>query len=131
MADSSSVDYFARRLVENVRDRAIDSCDQLARGTVGGVLGNRWRGQLESPGARDAMLELLPDVVDQVLFHLLDAIDNGHLPLAIGRSGAFEDLAESGLGEMGGLYMAGEGGWIEEYSSERHFDPVAGLGDIR
>lgn len=75
------------------------------------------------------MQELLPDVVDQVLFHLLDAIDNDRLPLAWLDGTSSRPLEELGQGEMGGLLMMGDGGWIERYSSQRHFDPLAGLGE--
>jgi hypothetical protein len=127
MSEPSSVDEFARRLVETVRDLAIDSCDQLVGGVGRGVLGARWREQLGAPSAREAVSELIPDVVDQVLFHLLDAIDNGLLPLAWKRDGTFEDLADAGQGEMAGWLMAGKGGWIDQYSARRHFDPFEGL----
>jgi hypothetical protein len=123
------LDEFAQRLITSVRDEAIRSCDALAQGSVGGALGERWRATLGSATAAEAMRELLPDVVDQVLFHLLDAIDNDRLPLAWPDGSNIRPLEELGQGEMGGLLMMGEDGWIDRYSSQRHFDPLAGLGE--
>lgn len=120
------VELFARLLMTQVRDRAIASGDALARGATGGALGERWRAELSSSTASEAMTELLPDVVDQVLFHLLDAIDNGQLPLAWQDGDRAALLADLGEGEMAGLLMMGEGGWIDRFSQQRYFDPLAG-----
>ena len=129
MSEGSSVDELARDLISTVRDRAIDSCDQLAEAVVRGSLGERWRGLVDSSAAREVALELIPDVVDQMLFHLLDAIDNERLPLGWKRADSFEGLADIGHGEMAGRLMMGEGGWIDQHSAKPHFDPLADSGD--
>lgn len=126
---STPLDEFAQRLIASVRDPAIRSCDALAKGSVGGVLGERWQLLLRSANAPEAIQELLPDIVDQVLFHLLDAIDNDRLPLALLDGVTFRSLEELGQGEMGGLLAMGEGGWIDKFSTQRHFDSLAGLGE--
>ncbi len=111
----------------HVRDVAIGSCDRLVQGSGGGPLGARWRDLLASSGAHDAAMALIPDIVDQTLFHLVDAIDNGTLPLAWSGEAGVELLQDAGFGEMAGSLAMGRGGWIEKYSSERHFDPLSGL----
>ncbi len=126
---SEPLSEFAQRLIESVRDSAIRSCDALIQGSAAGPLEDRWRALLGSATTPEAMHELLPDVVDQVLFHLLDAIDNDVLPLAWLEGASPLPLEELGQGEMGGLLMMGAGGWIDRYSTQRHFDPLPGLGE--
>jgi hypothetical protein len=122
------VEEFAQRLVEFVRDQSVEASDRLLRGKTMGPLGDRWRAAAEDETARDAVNLLIPDVVDQVLFHLLDAIDNDHLPLLWpGSEGAAIGLSSAGLGEMAGWYTMGRGGWIERFSRQRYFDALADL----
>jgi hypothetical protein len=74
------------------------------------------------------MHELLPDIIDQTLFHLLDAIDNGQLPLGWKHNdGSFRDLGDLGQGQMGGWLMMGTGGWLDRFSRQRFFDPLQDL----
>jgi hypothetical protein len=94
---------------------------------VRGARGSRWT-EFADGRAVDALKALTPDVVDQVLFELLDAIDNERLPLAWRRrDGSYVSLAELGLGELAGWVMMGKGGWIDRYSAQRYFDPLADL----
>jgi hypothetical protein len=126
-SQKQELERFADGLMRLVRDRAIKSCDQLASGSMVGPDGDHWRSLVKSKDAKHALNELIPDIVDETLFQLLDAIDNEKLPLAWlnteGMSVPFRDL---GLGEMGGWLM-GSPGWRHEYSSERFFDPLKDL----
>jgi len=66
--------------------------------------------------------------VDETLFYLLQAIDQGVLRLSYtDESGQVVDLTEAGLGELSGWYM-GSGGWRARYSQERFVDD---FGDLR
>ena len=117
---------FAEQLVRLVRDRAIDSCDQLVSGAIGGPVGDRWRDTVADEAAKTAVRELIPDIVDQVVFQLLDAIDNDQLSLAWRKADeSFAALEEIGEGEMAGWFMMGPGGWLDRYSSQRYFDPAS------
>lgn len=70
---------------------------------------------------------IIPDIVDNTVFHLLDAIDNGLLRLVFtDSSGRVVDLMKNGLSEMAGWYM-GTGGWRAQYSQERFIDDCADL----
>ena len=126
--DDGVQEDFAQHLVELVRDRSIEACDVLLRGQTRGRLGDRWRQAIESDNPREALSQLIPDVVDQVLFHFLDAIDNENLPLMWpGGGGTAIHLSSAGRGEMAGWYTMGRGGWIERFSKQRYFDPLADL----
>jgi len=62
---------------------------------------------------------IIPDCVDQTIFYLLHAIDNGELKLTFtAPNGENVDLTDGGFGEMAGWY-AGEDNWRERFSKER------------
>ena len=121
MDDKTELARFARLLMTLVRDCAITECDRLARGEISGPSGERWRQVIAEQSARDALLELIPEIVDATLFELLDRIDNGDLPLAW----QAEDGSTAGLRELGGWEMAGwlaGGDWPKGYSEQRFHD---------
>ncbi len=70
---------------------------------------------------------MVPDIVDLVVFHIFNAIDEGSLRLKyVSSSGREVDLTEVGLGELGGWYMGGDG-FRERYAKERFVDDFAAL----
>lgn len=113
------LDRFAELLIQQVRDQPIRICDRLAAGRMHGPDGERWRSVLGGTDARAAVTELIPDIVDQVLAHLLNALDQGDLPLAWrGEDGECVDLYDLGRSEMAG-WLFGEDSWRERFSGER------------
>jgi hypothetical protein len=71
---------------------------------------------------------VVPDAVDEAVFGVLQAIDQGLLRLKyVSLSGREVDLTEEGQGELSGWYM-GSGGWRALYSAERFVDDFADLG---
>jgi hypothetical protein len=85
-----------------------------------GRSGRRWDEALSWP-APEAIAELIPDIIDEVLVELLDAIDNDLVPLAwISSDGNVVALSELGLGEMARWYTSGE--WPKRFSSKRWID---------
>jgi len=120
------IEEFARILVRQVRDAAVRSCDQLLQPIAASPMAKRWKkavgdGQGPSPNA------VIPDCVDQTVFHLLHAVDQGLLKLTFASSnGKNVDLAVEGLGELAGWY-AGSGGWRAMYSAERFVDDFSDL----
>jgi hypothetical protein len=102
-SDQLVIRQFAETLMQLVRDQSISDRDRLADGRIRGPLGDRWRQALGELTAHDAVKLLIPDLVDQVLFHLMDAIDNEHLPLVWQRQDqSHVSLAQAGHGEMAG-----------------------------
>jgi hypothetical protein len=70
---------------------------------------------------------VIPDAVDETVFNLLHAIDQGALRLRyVTSDGRQVDLTEEGLGELAGWYM-GSGGWRALFSAERYVDDFADL----
>ncbi|MFG1954215.1 hypothetical protein [Micromonospora sp. NPDC048830] len=123
MDDRAELARFAELLMRRVRDEAIAACDNLAAGRMSGPDGTRWREATADPAARAAVRELIPDVVDQALFELLNALDNGDLPLGWQRDdGSWADLYDLGRSEMAGWFMVGDG-WRAQHSRQRFFDP--------
>ena len=61
---------------------------------------------LNTEEVRRAIKYLLPDVVDETLFALLDAMDNDELDLVIAStSGSSVALTAKGMGELAGWLM--------------------------
>jgi hypothetical protein len=125
MNDREELQRFAEGLMRLVRDEAIRNSDALAAGKIGAAIGEHWKSVLADSGSRAAMRALIPDVVDEVLFQLLHALDSGDLPLAWQRQdGSYADLYDLGRSEMAGWLM-GTDGWRETYSQE----PIVDHGD--
>lgn len=117
---------FGRLFVEQVRDPAIVAVDDLVRREGERPDSAPWRDLLSTPGARAALAHLLPDVVDEVLFLILDLIDNDAIDVRIlGEDGSVSG-AEVGSGELGGWFM-GSPGWRNEYSRKRFNDYLEGI----
>jgi hypothetical protein len=125
MDDKAELHRFAEMLVRSVRDQSIDSCDALAFRRMFGPTGDRWRDLLAEPKAREAISQLIPDIVDEVLFKLLHALDQGDMPLAWRReSGTYVDLYDLGLSEMAGWLVGSDPEcWRARYSSKRWWSP--------
>jgi hypothetical protein len=129
MSQDHDLRRFAELLVRLVRDQAIAACDRLAAGEVRGPRGEYWQARTADPAARDLASALIPEVVDEVLFQLLDAVDNGQLPIAwrSTEDGSWVSLEELGQGEMAGWVTMGKGGWLDSFSGQRYVDH---LGDL-
>jgi hypothetical protein len=126
MDSQNELNDFAELLMRLVRDRAISTCEAFAAGRIGGPDGQRWNTVLAGGDARAAVTELIGDIVDQTLFYLLNAIDNGDLPLAWQRpDGTCAELYDLGRSELAGWFI-GSPGWRSQYSTRPFFDPDAG-----
>lgn len=120
---TKEIEEFARKLVTAVRDEAIKSCDANARPAAQNVVAKRW---LDARAAGEAATVIVPDTVDEALFFLFTAIDQGVLRLTYTTDeGMTVDLSEEGMGELAGWYI-GPDGWRHRYSSERRFEFVSG-----
>jgi hypothetical protein len=121
------VEEFARLLIAHVRDRAVAECDMALDANSSDVMALRWRQKLQTGGVGDFVAEIIPDCVDDTLFYLLNAIDQGLLKISFtAASGKTVDLTEIGESEMSGWYMATKG-WRAAYSKERFNDDFADL----
>ncbi len=121
------VEEFARLLVSHVRDEAIASCDINLRPSGRSTTALRWRKAIESRTQQDFAREIIPDCVDEAIFYLLHAIDEGLLPLRfVASNGETTDLTKEGRSEMAGWY-AGTGGWVAAHSKERFNDDLSDL----
>jgi hypothetical protein len=126
MPDPPELERFARLLVTLVRDRAIHEADRLARGGVVGPSGRHWQTVLAESPSSDALRELIPEIVDQTLFQLLDAIDNGALPLGWrAQDGSQTTLQDLGSSEMAGSLVGGD--WPRLYSTQPFHNHFANL----
>jgi hypothetical protein len=114
---------FAMLLVTLIRDRAIEQCDSLASGRMHGPDGKKWRELVGDETVQAALFEVIPDIVDETLFCLLNAIDNEDIPLVWKKEdGTFVPLAELVRMEGAGEFM-GATGWRYTFSKQRWFNP--------
>lgn len=111
---AQSAENFARLLVEVVRDPAVATMLSTAEGKIGGPTGQAWRAADEEERIRLAIAL----GVDEAVFRLLEAIDNAVLDLRwVAESGELIELAGSGMGDLGGEYLA-EDGWRDRFSRQ-------------
>ena len=121
------IEEFAKILIEYVRDASISSSDVALRPSAPSPVAKRWRQAASDENPIEFACVIIPDVVDDTVFYLLHAIDEGLLPLSYKASnGRVVDLTTEGLSELAGWYM-GIDGWREQYSSERFADDFSDL----
>ena len=120
---SRAMEEFAEILVRQVRDAAVRNCDALLQPNAASRAAKRWR---QSTVKSESLRTIIPDVVDEVVFSLLQAIDQGSLRMKFVSGGAEVDLTAEGLGELAGWYM-GHGGWRAMFSRERFEDDFTDL----
>jgi hypothetical protein len=122
------IDEFAKKLMGLVRDASIQSNDMALSPTVKCPVAKRWARAAKERPTPDYARVLIPDVVDDAIYYLLHAIDDGSIRLAYTASnGTVVDLTEQGLGELAGWYIGSEC-WRAIYSKERFVDDFA---DVR
>jgi hypothetical protein len=126
---TQEIEEFARMLVQKVRDIAIQSSDRRMRSDSRSPVANRWK-EAAKTATPDTLAEtLIPDIVDDTIFYLLQAIDQELLPLTfMASNGKSVDLPKEGLGELSGWYM-GSPGWRAMFAKERFNDDVSDLAD--
>jgi len=121
------IEEFAKMLVQQVRDAAIQDCDRKLRTDAKGSIAQRWRGIGHEADLQSVATAIIPDIVDNTVFQLLRAIDQGQLRLSFTASnGKMVDLPSDGLSELAGWYM-GVPGWRSKHSHERLVDDFADL----
>jgi|LSQX01.2.fsa_nt_gb hypothetical protein len=124
----SEIEEFARLLITEVRDCAVESCDMNLRSDVNAPVAKRWRGKLTNASAESLVKMIIPDCVDETLANLLLAVDSGRLCIVFRASnGNLVDLNKEGLGELAGWYMGSSDGWRAQYSQQRFVDDFEGL----
>jgi hypothetical protein len=120
------VEKLGQLLVERIRDPSIRSCDSALSATARHRKAQRWREAASAGDWQTLARELIADCVDDVLFRLLYALDEGVLPLGIKDGDCWVELSQLGEGELAGLYM-GSPGWRTQYSAERVNDDLKGI----
>lgn len=121
MDDNSELHRFAELLIRTVRDQAIADCDALASGKMFGPTGERWRELIADQRTGKAVREVIPDIIDEVLFKFLHALDSGDLPLHWRRKdGSYVELYDLGKSEMAGWFVGSDQDcWRARYSKQR------------
>ena len=120
------IEEFAKLIIQQVRDSAIQNCGSHLRPEANDPVAKRWR-ELNKQGNLESIAKvLIPDIVDDTLWHFFFAIDQELLQLSFTASnGKKVDLPKEGFGELGGWYMGDV--WRERYSQERVVDDFSGL----
>ena len=115
-----SIDEFAELLINLVRDRAIKNCVARLSPDTRSPIGKEWQHSIGDNYCSAAIQErIIPDCVDEVIFCLLNAIDEEAIRLEFLDSRERRiDLSAVGKGELAGWYM-GEENWREQFSHEK------------
>ncbi|HTM55100.1 MAG TPA: hypothetical protein VL175_13785 [Pirellulales bacterium] len=120
---------FAKLLVQLVRDEAIQNSDFSLSSQARGPTARRWQQAATHQSPLEFARTIIPDIVDETVFYLLNAIDNGSLKLTFAtQNGTQVDLTKDGHGELAGWYL-GSDGWRAAYSKERFVDDFPTSGD--
>jgi hypothetical protein len=122
------IEEFGNLLVWHVRDAAIRSGDRMLDRNAHNPVAHRWRKALSARKPGEIAAVVIPDCVDETIFYLLQAVDQGLLRICFVSDGDTVDLAEEGHGELSGWYM-GSDGWRSRYTHERYSDDVEDLGE--
>ncbi|WP_445369946.1 hypothetical protein ACH5Y9_25515 (plasmid) [Methylomonas sp. BW4-1] len=123
----NEIQEFAKVLIEQVRDSAVRSCDDQMLPNMNTPIAKRWRAMLNNGDIEGLQKMMISDCVDETLFYLLQALDQGVFNISFNASnGKRIDLSEEGLGELSGWYM-GSGGWRSQYSQVRFTDDFSDL----
>jgi hypothetical protein len=115
---------FAKILVNNIRDMAIQSADvQLHATNSNSPTAKRWQ------SSKNDMIKFgemtIADSVDTAIFYFLLAVDEGVLNVSINTpDGEVLDIPKDRIGELGGWYI---GEWIEKHTKERFYDDLSGI----
>lgn len=120
------IDDFAQLLVSQVRDLAIHSCDvQLRTKNLNTPIAKRWN-CAKNKGDIENMAEMIiADAVDDTIFYLLHAIDEGILNLSFNSiEGKAINLSTEGLQELAGWYV---GEWRTKYSKQRNYNDLSNI----
>lgn len=113
---SRSIEEFIGLLIEHVRDPAVGSCDSVLESTT--PMAKRWK---KAGATATSLRTLIPDIIDNAIFHLLNAIDNSDLHLKFtNKNGHTVNLSKEGKFELAGEYMSGK--WRAQLSKERFAD---------
>jgi len=119
--DSGEIVEFSKTLIKDVRDMAIRSCDvqlhAISKDIVRSPIAKKYQELANTKDIQKFGEALIADAVDDTIFYLFHAIDNGIINVSITASnGKLINLTKEGLGELAGWYI---GEWREKYSEER------------
>ena len=116
--DSSTRD-FGREVITLIRDPAVVELDRLLSGRYKGKQAAVWREETQNPVVLEGFERLGPDIVDLVVFRILDLVDEGALDIVFPDSGlrASDDVR----GEYAG-WFEGAPGWRHGFAKERFND---------
>ncbi len=114
---------FARSIIEHVRDDAIQSCNnQINASNLNSPSAKRYDEAIKKGDVKRFAEMIVSDSVDDTIFYLFNAIDNGLINLSINLpDGKHINLTEEGMGELAGLYLTE---WRSEFSKERFFEDI-------
>lgn len=114
---SVEIEEFAKKIVENVRDKSI----RESRIKNKSLILNLWN-------KLNKKENIVLETVDNTLFNLFNAIDQEVLDISfVATTGKRVNLSREGLGELGGWYIGEEDGWRSKYSKEKVIDNFSDL----
>jgi hypothetical protein len=125
--ENEVLNEFAKILVQTVRDSAIESSDSNMNESAKHVMAIRWKQVANKGDIKNLLKVIIPDIVDETIFYLLQCIDTGELKLNYSlKDGQTFKLVDNPPGELAGHYLRNDG-WIDQYSNQRKNDYLTDL----
>ncbi len=107
---------FGELYIQEVRDRSIDHFERMVDGRMKGLTAQEIREKISSfsESERDVLLWLIPKVVDECMFNMLEMFEENEEDVFLLYEG--ENMVENSDGLSGELF--GADGWIAKYSKK-------------
>jgi len=118
--NEKELEGFAKLLIEFVRDRAIDNLDsKISPDYPLSPIGKRWDDAIKKGDIKEVIKNVIADAVDITIFYTLYSVDEKLFDIKFKVGNINYDLGKEFSGELAGYYS---GGWIEQFSKERHYE---------
>ncbi len=119
------LEKFAELFIKNVRDRAIEECDNNL--VSNSPIAQRWNKSIQNGDIQEFAKNVIADSVDISLFYALLSVDDEDFDIIFKINGVEYRLGEKFSGELGGYYT---GLWVEKFSNQRFYNDLPSGEDL-
>ncbi len=126
--NEEKLNEFAKKIVNNIRDQAIEECDaNLSFTNLDNPITKRWYDAMQKGDFKEFAKNIIADAVDSALFHVLHSVDYEDFDIAYKIDDVKYELGKEYSGELAGYYM---GSWVQEFSQQRYYNDLPNYDNI-